>query len=216
MVPPCIAVQNLLGRGLVWIYSWLPDHALWIMETCVGFPQSSPSVWWGLCALVSSHRHTVGPMCSFFGSPGHPPELQGLCVLESFVCLPTLDYPGLPSVPRSFYFLPLVPWAHRLVGAIVHELFTGWEMQLSLLSAPSVPALPSFPRLYSSSLGPPAREIPCAPELFLFQDSLHPSGHKLPSRSSQSFPFLCLHPLSYLSLGSFACSSGVLESSAVA
>ena len=46
--------------------------------------------------------------------------------------------------------------------------------------------------------------------------SLPPSGHKLPSRSSPSFPFLCLHSLSYVIPGSLACPPGGLGSSEVA
>ena len=80
-------------------------------------------------------------------------------------------------------------------------------MQLSLLSALLVPALPSFLRFRRSPLGLPVRELPSAWEPFLFQDSLPLLGYMLLSISSLSFPFLCLHPLSYLVSGSLACPS---------
>ena len=51
----------------------------------------------------------------------------------------------------------------------------------------------------------PACEFPSAWEIFLPQDTLPSSGNKLLSRSSPYFPFLFLHPLSYLILGSLAC-----------
>ena len=49
-------------------------------------------------------------------------------------------------------------------------------MQFSLFTALPVPALPGFPRLCSSPLGPPVKEFPCARELLLFQGSLSPLG----------------------------------------
>ena len=45
---------KLARQGLVW---QLPSPTLCVVETCVGFPQplSSPTIFQGLCALVSAH-----------------------------------------------------------------------------------------------------------------------------------------------------------------
>ena len=119
-----------------------------------------------------------------------------------------------PSALLGFCGLLSVPQARRLVRATVCELFMGWEVQLSLFSALWAPALPSW-----DSAAPPwvsfVRELPSARELFLLHDSFSPSGHKLPYRSSQSFLFICPHPLSYLISGSLAILPGGLASSAV-
>ena len=90
---------------------------------------------------------------------------------------------------------------------LAFSLFYFQVFRASLLSlfwilfiALQVPDLPG--------LGPPVKMFPCAWEL-LFQGSFPPLGHKLP-RSSPSFPFLCLLPLSYLNLGSLTCPPGSL------
>ena len=89
---------------------------------------------------------------------------------------------GLSAAPLS---VPEPVWGHSLR-----------EVQLSLFTALQVPALPDFPRLRSSPLGPPVREIPSARELLL-QGSLPPLGHKLLPRNSPSFLFF-MFPFSLL------------------
>ena len=59
-------------------------------------------------------------------------------------------------------------------------------MQLSLFAALQVSALLGFQRLFSSLLGLPVREFPCAWEYLLFQGSLLLLGHKLLSRTCLS------------------------------
>ena len=75
--------------------------------------------------------------CITLGFLGLPYVLQGLCALAGFVCHATLG--------------SLSP---HLFGATVHELLTGWEVQLSLFTALQVPALPGFSKTLQLPLGP--------------------------------------------------------------
>ena len=77
---------KLARKGLLWIFSQLPDPVLCIMETCVGFshPSELTSMLWGLCVLVLAPRARL--LCC--GSCMHLCRLtsllsmsQGLCVL---------------------------------------------------------------------------------------------------------------------------------------
>ena len=139
-----------MSRACVHV-SWLPGLAL-----------ASQSQ----CALVSPHcLHSLprGLFVLFLAVSG------GLCVLPKFVCPITLGYLGPPLCCKGWVHClglsaaPLsVPRARCLYGATVHELLTGWEVQLSLFTALQVPALPGFPSV---------REFPCKQEL-LFQGSL--------------------------------------------
>ena len=202
------------------------------METCVGFPQPPEltlCVVGFVCTCFSSprpalcHRACVFPVhgpalcaawfvctagvyvCLPLGPAGLPSALWGLRGLQRFVRWASLGTPGPPSVPWGFCGLLSVPWACHLVRTTVCELFLGWEVQLSLLPALLVPALPGFLRFCSSSLGLPITELPSARELFHLHNSLPLLGHKLLSRSSPCLPILCLHPLSYLISGRLAC-----------
>ena len=87
----------------------------------------------GWCVLLSSPcAHPLHPeVCvhcrglyamALLGPPSVP---RGLCVLEWFVCCATPGTPGPPISCRGFCGLLSVPQACRLVGATVHELFTG-------------------------------------------------------------------------------------------
>jgi len=71
LVPPWTAGGNRLGRGLC---SQLPNHAVCIMVTCVGFPQ-----------LLELALYVIGLLCSCFGSLGPLSMPHGLCVLQGFV-----------------------------------------------------------------------------------------------------------------------------------
>ena len=114
---------KLARKGLLCIFSQLPDPVLCIMETCVGFSHPSeltlyavglmctcvgsrgPSFMsWVLYTLVSAHQpalYVPRLVCPSFGSPGPPFVLQGSC--------------GPLSVPQASHF----------VVASVHELLMG-------------------------------------------------------------------------------------------
>ena len=112
------------------------------------------------------------------------------------VCmLPLSEHLGLPSAPlASVGFSQFLD----LLSGLGHSLwaFMGWEVQLSVFCLLN-PCFVQLLRFFSSLLGPSVRELPRAQELFLLHDSHPASGHKLPSRSSPSFPFLCLYSLPY-------------------
>ena len=203
-----------------------------LMCTCFSCP-CLPSVLRGFCALVSSHcLHSLLRGLFLLLSAGrvvwtaqvYMPSLYGhpspsLCA--NCVCCITLGYLVLPSVLQGlnvlagFVCCTTLSFPSTLSGATVLELLMGWKVQLSLFAALHVPALLGFQRLCSSTLGLPVREFPCAWERLLFQGSLLLLGHKLLPRTSMSFPFLCLSPLSYLISGRLVCPPWRPGSSAV-
>ena len=210
--PPCAAGRRLLGRCL--------RGSFRVAATRVGFAHplrrgASADLFRlpvpvlciaGVGALLSSHcLHSLsrGVICSSSGCA------EGLRALPKLASRPSVGTPGCP-LPRCV--CPPATWARPLCckGCVrplglsaaplsVPEPVWGHsprEVQLSLFTALQVPALPDFPRLRSSPLGPPVREIPSARELLL-QGSLPPLGHKLLPRNSPSFLFF-MFPFSLL------------------
>ena len=87
----------------MWIFSRLPDHALCIVENCVGFPQS--------CELA---LYVIGLVCTCLCSPGclifcqacvHLMHLT-VCPLCRGVCVFLFWLFSPPSLPRGFSPLP--------------------------------------------------------------------------------------------------------------
>ena len=237
-VPPYIEGQSMLGRGLCGSFlgfPTLPSVSRRLVWTSLS-PLSSPSASQGLCALALApwtlplHQ---GAYVFFFWLPSSSVP-HGLCALERLL-FPCLRSPGLISVPqgcvlwRSLYATPLLTLqAHPLncrasLGFLLFPEPTVWSESQTMAEKCSFACF-----LPSESLLCPAFWDSAAPlwaplwgnfsvhgEL-LFQDSFPPLGHKLLSRSSTSFPFLCFHPLSHLISRSLACPPGGLGSSVVA
>ena len=194
LAPLCTAGWSLLRRGSCG--SFLSSLALSSVNTKLCGVAL-------LCVLVSAHpAHSLchGVFVFFFQFLG-----PGLCVLgfvATEVCVPCLSWPPRLTLCAVSFLRPSVgPQAYHLAGAIVREIFMGWESATFSVSCPDVP---SFLRFHSSPLSLPVREPPSAWKLPLLHDSLPTSGHKIPS-SSPSRPFFCLRPLSYLLPGSLAC-----------
>ena len=203
-VLPCTSGWNLLGRGL--FGSFLDSSTL---------PSASQRLVWGFPQPPELALYVVRLVRSSFGSVGPQSVLHGLYVLQRFVCMPLLAPWTHPlhwwvSVGFSQFPKPAVWSGLQYVSCLWAEKcsFLCFMLSGSLLHPAS-----------RDSTAPPwasfARELSSAWELFLLQDSFPPSGHKLPYISSQSFPFICLHPLSYLISGSLAVPPGGLASSAV-
>lgn len=70
------------------------------------------------------------------------------------VCMLCHSWHPRPQSTAGYSRFLSVPQACHFIGATVHELFTGWEVQLSLFSTLEVTALPGFARFHSSPLGP--------------------------------------------------------------
>ena len=196
---------KLARQGLVWLFSWLPACALCTAEPCVGFPQPPRAL--PLCrGIVSSRLPSARHVCSF--SPRLALCAARVVCLERFVCLPTLGDPSWPAVPWGSLWASLSPlsppsgWGHSLQA--VH----GLRSATFSVSCPNSLLCPVFQDPIAPHCARLQGSFPCAQELLLFQGAFPPSGHKLPSRSSQSFPFLCLYLLS--------CPPGGLGSSAMA
>ena len=205
---PCTASWRLPGRGLCgsFLSSLALPSASWRPVWASLSPLSLPSVSQGMCALASAHWACPlyrGTCCTCFGSPGQP-LCHGACVhmflfsgpalcTASFVCsefhvwIPQVSWhPGLALCTWGFCGLLLVPWACCLVGATVHELFMGWEVQLSLFSALEVlcfaldSTTPPWAPLWGS--------LPVLGNLFLLHDSF-PWGPNSHLEVLRLFPF---------------------------
>ena len=211
---PCLLCHgDLCGLPLArWVHS-LPHRA------CVHLPQlPEPS----LCIK--------GLMCSFSGSSA--PLYPVFCVLWRSFYAPLLLAPQAWSMCYGLCALDATPLltlqAHPLscrasLGFFLFPEPTVWSESQTMAEKRSfVCFLPSesllCPAFWDSSapLWAPLWGNFSVPGELLFQDSLPPLGHKLLSRSSTSFPFLCFHPLSYLISRSLACPPGGLGSSVVA
>ena len=196
----CVHLSQLSGpalcvvTGLVCTCFSSPTYPL-CCRACVFFFRlpSPPSMPHSLYALERFVCHISLSM------PGLPSAQQGLCELERFVYQPSLGTLGLPSVLWGFCGLLLVSQAHHSRWA-VYGLRSAAFSVFCLLS----PCFASFLRFCSTPLCLHGRESPSVWEIFIPQDTLPSSGNKLLSRSSPSFPFLFLHPLSYLIPGSLA------------
>jgi len=193
----CVHLSLLPGPSLCVIIGLVctcfssPTYPL-CCRACVFFfrlpsPPSVPHVLYALERFV----------CHISLSMPGPPSAQGLCELERFVYLPSLGTLGLPSDLWGFCGLLLVSQAHHSWWA-VYGLRSAAFSVFCLLS----PCFASFLRFCSTPLCLHERESPSAWEIFLPQDTLPYSGNKLLSRSSPSFPFLFLHPLSIYSFSS--------------
>ena len=184
---PALHCRLMLARqGLAWRFSQLSKPAFCIAETCMGF---FPHPEHTLC--------TSGLVCLSVSTLGQPSAPHGLCAL--------LLAPWTHVMCRGASVNFLALWVCRLVRARVCELLMGWEMQLLWILPSRSPTLPSSLRFCSSPLVQPVRALPIAWKLFLLHDSLPSWGHKLPSWSSPSLPFLCFCSLSYLIPGKLAC-----------
>ena len=148
-------------------------------------------------------------VCSSCGSLGPPTAPGGLCALQRFVCHASLGNPGLPSEPQDFSGLLLFP---RVWPPYMSCLWAEKCTFLCFLSSKSL-LCPAF----WDSTAPPWAPCEGASQCTgaLPTSRLPSSGHRLLSRGSPSFPFLCLHPLYYLIPASLACPHGGLASSAV-
>ena len=215
----CVHLSRLPGQASAlpgWCaLVWLPACALCTMQfMCT-------------CFLSPPTLFVTGVMCSPFGCAGRavraaqgctPPLYRRpgpLCTGYASAPLPSATCPILCAARVGcagwvffffffFFAAPLsVPRACLLFGATVHELLRGWEERLSLFVALQVPASPGFPHISAPPGtclwgGVPAQGSSCL--------GLPPSlGTQLLPRRWPSFPFLCLHPLSYLISGSLAC-----------
>ena len=194
---------TLYACGLYALVLVLWTHFL-CHEVCVHCRGLYASPLWALLGLTSAPRELSAlerfVCCPTLGYLGPPSVMWGLCLLQRFACCPS----------HSTWAYPLHLWllwaslnSLTLLSGLGHSpwAFMGWEVQLSVFCLLN-PCFVQLLRFFSSLLGPSVRELPRAQELFLLHDSHPASGHKLPSRSSPSFPFLCLYSLPYFITGS--------------
>ena len=208
----CTAGWSFLVRGFMGLFSapWprkVSQRLVWaflgpaeltpcfsgLVCTCLGSP-GLPSVLRGLCALVLAHQpalYIVGLVCSFcsLGLPTVPLRV----VYAGEVCMLPLSIsfctPGLLFALQGFCGLLWLPRACTLVGTTVMSSLSAEKFRfLCLLSSKSWlcpvfqdSSAPLWVRLWGSF--PVQGTLPASG----FPISL---GHKLPSRSSLSFPFL--------------------------
>ena len=202
---------------------WLTGPASMLQGLCVLWAPQASSAPWSLCALERFVCHT------FLGNLGMPSAPHGLCALERFVCCATLSYPGLSSALQGLCVLQRFVCCPSL-GNPACLLCCGTSMGFSQFPKPAVWSgpqsehllwaencsflcfLPSWSLLCPVFWDSTARPWACLWGSFQCMGILPVSGlpllaYTLLSRSSLSFPFLCLHPLSYLISGSLACPS---------
>jgi len=107
---------------------------------------------------------------------------------------PALCTAGLLSIPPS---LPSCwghrPWAVYKLRSAAFSVFCPLSPWFAWLS-----------EILQLPFGPTSEGTSQFTETLPVSGLFPPLGHKLPSRSSQSFPFLCFHPLSYLTPGNLA------------
>lgn len=193
--PPCTVGQHLLSRASVDLFLGSPN-LLCVAETCGCFLNTLS------CPLHNSScvhlSWLIGPplccrACVFFQLPQAHPLCHKSFVLERFVWRPlgTLGPPSSLQVLWADLGSELTIWsAHSLwaVHGLRSAAFSIFWASESL-----------FGPVFQDYEAPPWFhlwvESPSAQGILLFQGLVSSSGHKLPSKSSQSFPFLCLHPL---------------------